>query len=59
MKTDKFNYYQSEINKINAHCLYSPTFQIRDENGQTKWLNLNQESAEVLIKWLKRNYNLK
>ena len=56
---EKSEYYQNEINKINFHCLYYPTMQIRDENNNTKWININQESAKVIIKKLKKEFNLK
>lgn len=59
MKTEAYNYYQNEINKINAHTYYSPKIKMTDETNETKWISLNKESAEVLIKWLKRNYNIK
>jgi len=63
MKTKEVNpfdqYYKTEIDKPNYHCLYSPMIKIRDEDTETKWLNLNQKSAAILIKKLKKEFNLK
>lgn len=53
---NKNTYYADQLNQINAHALYSPQVQVRDENGATKWLSLNNESAAELVKWLKKNY---
>ena len=53
-----FNYYREELNKINFHCLYSPTVQFKDENGETKNMAVNQESAIEIIKKLKKELNL-
>ena len=59
MKTDKQNYYENQFNLINFHCLYCPTIQIKDEENSTKWINVNSESARVLIKKLKKEFNIK
>lgn len=53
------SYYKDQLSKINCNGMYSPSFQFRDEDGQTKWMNLNQDSATILIKWLKQNFNLR
>jgi len=54
-----FNYYKSELDRINFHCLYSPTVQFKDENGATKNMAVNQESAKEIIKKLKKEFNIK
>jgi hypothetical protein len=58
---DNKEYYQGELNpiytkgtypaKIKLSCGYSEETYI-----STKWLNLNSESAAVLIKWLKEQF---
>ena len=54
-------YYWDEVRKIDTKSEYAPTIQIRngEKPTQTKWMNLNRDSAEVLVKWLKEQYNLK
>jgi hypothetical protein len=56
---DKNSYYLNEVNKINFHCLYCPTIKIRDENSETKWIDVNKESAKIIIDKLKKEFNIK
>ena len=56
---DKNQYYQDQLNKINFHSLYCPTVQFKDEEGATKWLDVNQDSARAIIKKLKKEFNIK
>lgn len=50
-------YYQSELSKLNLVSEYPGAFQFRDGNGNaTKWLGLNEESANVLVQWLESQY---
>ncbi|MDD5356438.1 MAG: hypothetical protein PHY56_07885 [Candidatus Omnitrophica bacterium] len=56
---DKSEYYKNELNKINFHCLYCPTIQIKDEENATKWMDVNKESARAIIKKLKKEFNIK
>lgn len=58
MDKEKTDYYTSQLNKINFHCLYSPTVIFSDEDGSTNSLQINKESAAVIIKKLKREFNL-
>lgn len=45
----KYNYYASEINKLNTNSSYPWSIVIRDgEGGKTKHLNINKESIQVL-----------
>lgn len=57
-KKQSLEYYRDEMNKINAHAMYSPTFSFRDESNKTNTISLNHDSATVLIEWLKHNFNL-
>jgi plasmid stabilization system protein ParE len=51
------NYYKKQLEKIDTKNEYAPTILIQDANGnKTKYLNLNQESARVLIEWLQENF---
>jgi adenine specific DNA methylase Mod len=59
MKTDKQNYYESEVNKINFHLEYPAQIKLSDNNGNTKWLSLNEESAKIIIDKLKKEFNIK
>lgn len=57
--SDLSGYYADELSKVNPHLTeYSPTVKIfANGNGDnTKNLSLNDESAAVLIKWLKNNF---
>ena len=59
-KKEQQGYYLDELRKIDTKTEYAPTVQIRNGNlGATKWINLNEDSAEVLVKWLKNEFNLK
>ena len=53
MNTAK-KYYQDQINKVITTGEYQPTFKIFGANGEgdTKHMNLNADSAQVLIDWL-------
>lgn len=55
----KQNHYTSELKKVRPELTpYAPTIKIfSNGNGEdTKHLSLNEESAKVLIDWLKKNY---
>jgi hypothetical protein len=54
----KFNYYNNELNKIDYHTEYRPTIKIRGTNSETKWMDLNVQSADVLVKKLIKEFNL-
>ena len=53
-----YNFYEDELKRIDTKNQYAPTLQIRngDNPDHTKWMNLNADSAAVLIKWLQENY---
>jgi hypothetical protein len=52
------NYYTNELDKIDTNSEYSPRIQIANGEGigKTKWMSLNEESAEILIDWLSANF---
>lgn len=54
----KLNYYNNELNKIDYHTEYRPTIKIRGTNSETKWMDLNVQSADVLVKKLIKEFNL-
>lgn len=63
-KKQQDNYYKDELKKINACTLYSPSFKFKntdtDEPAETKWMQLNKESAKALLDYIKTNFpNLK
>lgn len=53
METNK-KYYQDQVNKIVTTGEYKPTIKIFGQNGEgdTKHMDLNKDSAQVLIDWL-------
>ncbi len=53
METNK-KYYQDQINKIITTGEYKPTIKIFGQNGEgdTKHMDINKDSAQVLIDWL-------
>lgn len=56
---DLKNYYSSELKKV-SEPHYQAKIQITQTCGaKTKWLNLNDESATELVKYLKEHYNIK
>lgn len=53
METNK-EYYQAQVNKIITTGEYAPIVKIYGQNGEgdTKHININKDSAQVLIDWL-------
>lgn len=53
METNK-EYYQAQVNRIITTGEYQPTIKIFGQNGEgdTKHMNINKDSAQVLIDWL-------
>ena len=49
-------YYKDQLNRVDTKGDYSPSFQIKSEKGDTKWMGLNKESAQALREWLDENY---
>lgn len=50
------NYYSNELAKISINEDFIPSIKIVGGFAQTKWLPLNEESANELRKWLDKNY---
>jgi hypothetical protein len=50
------SYYRDQLNRVDTKGDYSPSFQIKSEKGDTKWMGLNKESAQDLREWLDENY---
>ena len=60
MENSALNYYQDQLNVIDTKNEYAPTIQIKDANGdKTKNMDLNEDSAKVLVVWLQNNFILK
>lgn len=54
-KKKEFNYYESELNRIQVDKTYSPQVQVFDGCGEkTKTLSINLESIPELRKFLDR-----
>ncbi|MCK9369368.1 hypothetical protein M0R04_05465 [Candidatus Dojkabacteria bacterium] len=52
------NYYQKQLAKIEFDKIYPSTVKFKCEKGETNWLDMNKESAEEIIRVLKREFNL-
>lgn len=51
------SYYKNQLERIDTTSDYAPIVVISDAKGdKTKHLNINKESAQVLIEWLTDNY---
>ena len=60
MENSALNYYQKQLEVIDTKNEYAPTIQIKDANGdKTKNMDLNKDSAKVLVVWLQNNFILK
>jgi len=46
------NYYRDELAQIDTDSEYAPTMRITSATGNTKYININKESAAELIQWL-------
>ena len=49
-------YYRDELAKIETTSEYAPTMRITSATGNTKYININKESAAELIQWLTINF---
>ena len=54
------NYYKYQLSKVKTDGEYPATVKISsinsDDNGKTNWMDLNKESAQVLVDWLTEKY---
>lgn len=53
------NYYKDQLGKIVLDKTYAPQIKITSLNTETKWLELNEESASEIRNWLDKNYPAK
>lgn len=54
----KLNYYEYEVNRVHFDTEYLPTIKIKGTTTETKWMNLNKESAEVIVRKLINEFKL-
>ena len=54
----RIRYYKDELEKIDFEGDYVPIFKIKSggTESETKWMDLNEESAKILINWLQANF---
>ena len=50
------DYYKKQLDKLSLKPGESLALQIRDEKNATKWLDLNNESAQAIINFLSNNF---
>ena len=55
------NYYAEQLARVNTNSEYAPKIKVFSEEGgkDTNFMNLNKESAQALIEWLKTNFTEK
>ena len=54
-----YNYYKNQLNRIDTKSEYAPSIKISSNGISTKYMDLNDESANELVLWLKENFNIK
>jgi len=52
------NYYENQLSNVNTKSEFAPKIKVNsgEGNGETKWMDVNKESAEALVKWLTANF---
>lgn len=51
------NYYEKELSRIVTTTEYAPKIKVTNPQGEdTKYMDLNPESAKALIEWLQTNF---
>lgn len=50
------NYYEKQLASLSLAPGQALAIQIRDEKTQTKWLDINNESAQAVINFLSNNF---
>jgi hypothetical protein len=48
------SYYKNQLNQLNPAIV--PSIKIKTDDTETKWMNINVESAQDIIDWLTTNY---
>ena len=51
-----YNYYENQLDRVEVDNNFSPILKIVGEHDETKWLNINKESKQYIIKWLNKNF---
>jgi len=60
MKTREMVYYEEQLSLIDAKNEYAPIIRITDGKGSsTKCMDINKDSAKILVVWLQNNFILK
>jgi len=54
----KSNYYNDQFDRINFHTEYRPIIKIKGIDTETKWMDINAQSAEILVKKLIKEFNI-
>jgi hypothetical protein len=54
----KSNYYNDQLDRVDFHTEYRPIIKIKGTDTETKWMDLNPQSAEILVKKLIKEFNL-
>jgi hypothetical protein len=49
-------HYKEQLSRVQTKGAYRPTFKICSGSGDTKWMDLNQESAQDLREWLDERF---
>lgn len=57
-REDSQRYYESQLIGIDFHSEYSPKIKINGDKTDTKWMDLNEVSAEVIVRKLIKEFNL-
>lgn len=54
-----FNYYQNQLDSLDVkNAEYPATVKIRADSKSTNFISLNDESANLISKWLNENYKI-
>lgn len=53
------NYYIGQVENIDFHSEYPARIKIEGEQTKTKWMDLNQLSAQIIVETLIKEFNLK
>jgi hypothetical protein len=56
MTLSELEYYSDQLKDLDPR--FDLNIKIKGEGGETKWLNLNRESAKELVVWLQNKFIL-
>jgi hypothetical protein len=54
----KTHYYEGQLEIIDFHSEYKPTIKIKGMTTETKWMDLGEDLARVLVKKLIEEFHL-